>query len=131
VAFCQQALAIQQDLGDGPAQADTLDSLGYAYLRLGQRAQAARCYQSAIELYGQHSIRPGQADSLRDLGDLHHGAGNPEAAVGCWRRALAILEDMKLAGAGQLRARIGAAPPPAKTAGRVPVEFMDSGGQPR
>jgi hypothetical protein len=51
--------------------------------------------------------------------------------VRCWRRALAILEDMKLAGADQLRTRIAAAPPPAKTAGRVPVEFMDGGGQPR
>ena len=110
VAFCQQALVIQRDLDDGPAQADTLDSLGYAYLRLGQRAEAVRCYQGAIELYGHFSIRPGQADSLRALGDLHHEAGDPEAAMSCWRRALAILEDMKLAGAGQLRARIGAAP---------------------
>ena len=131
VEFCRQALVIQRDLDDGPAQADTLDSLGYAYLRLGQRARAIRCYRSAIELYGQFSIRPGQADSLRELGDLHHGAGDPGAAAGCWRRALAILEDMKLP-ADQIRARLGSAsPPPARTAGRVPAEFMENGGRPR
>ena len=111
VEFCRQALVIQRDLGDGQAQADTLDSLGYACLRLGQRAQAVSYYRSASELYGQFSIRPGQADSLKNLGDLHQEAGNLQAAADCWRQALAILEDMELPGADQIRASLDSAPP--------------------
>ena len=47
---------------------------------LGDYAEAAACYQRALELCREVGYRWGQAETLDHIGDAHHAAGNLEQA---------------------------------------------------
>jgi hypothetical protein len=47
-----------------------------------------------------------QAETLGHIGDTRLGAGQPDEARAAWEEALAILDDLRHPGAGQVRARL-------------------------
>lgn len=55
--------------------------------------------------------RYNEAEALRHLGDCHEAAGDPAAAGDAWRASLRILEELRHAGADEVRERIAALPP--------------------
>jgi DNA-binding SARP family transcriptional activator len=109
LGHCHQALTLLEDMGDVMGEATTWDSAGYAHHRLGQHQEAITCYQQAIDRYQQVGDRPGQADALEALGDVHRSVGDHDAARASWRQALAIVNDLGLPRADELRAKIATA----------------------
>ena len=91
-------------------QAATLDSLGYAHLRLGDHAQAIDYLERALALIKESVDLPVQAVTLTHLGDAHGAAGDAAAARSAWQEALSILDDLNIPDTEDLRARLG---PPA------------------
>ena len=49
--YCQRALGMFRELGHRDGEAQTLDSIGYAYHHLGQHRQAVACYQHALGIF--------------------------------------------------------------------------------
>ena len=94
LSCCQEALALQRELGDPLDESNTWDSLGYIHDQLGQHEQAAACYRKALNLLARSKERWRQATVLTHLGDSHHSAGDPQAAHGAWREALVIFDGM-------------------------------------
>ena len=65
---------------DAFSQADTLDSIGAAYLRLGRYEDAAVHYGQAVELYRDFGYRYSEADTWDCLGDTYLAAGDSGSA---------------------------------------------------
>jgi DNA-binding SARP family transcriptional activator/tetratricopeptide (TPR) repeat protein len=103
---CQQALALQTGTGDQVGRAQTLDSIASACHHLGRYQEAVAHYVQAADLSHELGIRDNEASHLTDLGDAHLANGQPAAAAIAWRRALAILDDLGLPQAVQVREKL-------------------------
>jgi DNA-binding SARP family transcriptional activator/tetratricopeptide (TPR) repeat protein len=108
--FCQEALTMHRELGDTHSEPATLDSLAYAHRHLGNYAEAAACYRRAVELYADLGFRYQRAETLAYAGDAHHASGDLPAARDAWSQALAILDDLRHPGAGDVRAKLSQLP---------------------
>ncbi|MEU2339877.1 tetratricopeptide repeat protein, partial [Streptomyces sp. NPDC013172] len=104
---CQQALALQQELGDDSSAADTWDSIGLALHHLGRYDEAVTSFRNALDLYQQTGGPPWYtAAALGRLGDTYLSAGQPDAARAAWTEGLDILEQLSHADAEPLRVRL-------------------------
>src|SRR5215831_6378380 len=125
LVHCQQALVILVAVGDRHYIASTLDSLGYAYRHLGHHGQAAACYRRAVDLFAELGSRYKRAVSLGNAGDAHYAAGDLLAARDAWQESLTIVDELRLPGADQLRAKLRAlatgAPPAPGSSPRPPA----------
>jgi tetratricopeptide (TPR) repeat protein len=106
LAHCQHALDTQREIGDRFGQADTLDSIAYAYGVLARHDEAAACYRQALQLYREFGDRYYEAQALSSLGDSRLAAGDPESAVAAWQEAVTILDELGLREAAILRAKL-------------------------
>jgi len=106
LGFCEQAVALNHELGDKHAEPATLDSLAYAHRHLGHHAQAAACYRRAVELYADLGSHDQKAETLIYAGDAHHASGDVPAARDAWTQALAILDDLRHPDAEQVRTKL-------------------------
>jgi tetratricopeptide (TPR) repeat protein len=106
LSSCRAALALLQELNHRPGQAATLDSIGYAYHRIGDHAHAAGSFRRALVLYRDLGERYQEATTLIHLGDSHRSAGRARAARTAWREALTILAELDHPDAGQVRDRL-------------------------
>jgi DNA-binding SARP family transcriptional activator len=92
LAYCQQGLALAQEIDHRWITAATLDSLGYVRHLLGQHQAAVSYYQQAAAMYAEVGAAWYRADVLINLGDTHETAGNRQAAREVWREALEFYE---------------------------------------
>jgi tetratricopeptide (TPR) repeat protein len=107
LALCQQALAVQQEIGDSASAAHTWDSLGYAHRCLGRYDEALACYRRAIDLFMEPGGVPRDAAmTWTCLGDTRHEAGDLSGAREAWQRALEILDELGDAGADGVRTKL-------------------------
>lgn len=106
--FCERALVVHRELGNWRSEAVTLDSLGCAYYHLGRYDEAVAYYHQAIEVHGDAGDQYAQSAFLTRLGDAHLAATDPEAARNAWQQALAILDDLHVPDADQVRAKLDA-----------------------
>ena len=104
--YCEQALALDRELGNLQAVSATLHSLGYVHHLLGDHAQAVTCYQEALGLSRQLGDRYGQADALAFLGDAYRARGELTAARQAWRQALVILDELRHPEAAEVRGKL-------------------------
>ena len=105
---CEQALALIAKLGGLRASSTAiLDTLGYIELQLGNFAQAATYFESALRDAERH-VRPPplEAEILTHLGDARHAAGELPQARQAWRQALAIYDDIRHPSADKVRAKL-------------------------
>lgn len=91
---CQQAVILNQDLGNRRGEGYTLNGVGYAYHHLGQYEQAVAHYRQALNLRSELADRYGQAVSYNYLGDSYHAAGETGAARLAWNNALSVLDSL-------------------------------------
>jgi tetratricopeptide (TPR) repeat protein len=103
---CGQALELFTELGYSRLEADIWDSLGLAHYHLSDHAGSAACCQRALGLYREIGDRWAQAETLGHIGDTRLAAGQPDEARAAWEEALAILDDLRHPGAGQVRATL-------------------------
>ncbi len=72
----QQALAIQQEIGDRQGEAASLHQLSMIYESLGDYPQALSLSQQSIEIYREISDRQGEASSLAQMATIAYQQGN-------------------------------------------------------
>jgi Flp pilus assembly protein TadD len=104
---------IQMAVNLNPEDGYIVDSLGWAYYRLGDYRSAQATLERAVEL------RPADAEINDHLGDAYWQGGRKDEAELQWRRALGLNPEASLAKA--IEAKIDRPPPaphPAAQAGR-------------
>ncbi len=108
--YCRRALDLHQQWGSRSGEADTLDSIAYAYLQLRDYEQAIAHYEQAVELYQLLGDPQGEANSRLCLGDVQSAAGLAGAAERSWERALVVLAGVQgadmSAASGRLRVKL-------------------------
>jgi tetratricopeptide (TPR) repeat protein/transcriptional regulator with XRE-family HTH domain len=111
LSYCQQAVALSQQIGNTHGQPAGLDSLAYVCWHLGRHAEAADCYRRAIQLFDELGHTYEKSKTLACAGDAHQAAGDLAAARQTWMQALAILDDLHHPDAEAIRVKLtGAAP---------------------
>ncbi len=103
---CQHALDLQREIGDRFGQADTLDSIARAHTFLGRYEEAIADYRQALQMYREFGDRYYEAGTLDSLGDTCLAADDPESAAKVWRDAVAILDELSLPEAAEVRAKL-------------------------
>jgi tetratricopeptide (TPR) repeat protein len=76
-----QTMRLFEDLGDSRGIAVTLRSLGLNWLRIGDQAQAQRCFEQCLVLFRATSDRAGEALTMDSLGRLYLESGRPEEGL--------------------------------------------------
>ncbi|MDT5032844.1 MAG: hypothetical protein QOC94_3015, partial [Actinoplanes sp.] len=97
---------LQRELGDLHGQDASWNSLGFAYHKLGQYADAAAAYESAIACAREGADRYSEAHGLRHLGDVRAESGQLTDARHSWLTALTILDELGHPDAAVVRARL-------------------------
>lgn len=105
----EQALILQQQLGDRVGQAMTLVGLGRSLCRVGDCSGAADCFERALTMARDLGDRYLEVDVLRYLGEAHAAADDDARAHRSWQEALAIGESIGRPDAGVIRDLIGSA----------------------
>lgn len=108
---CDRALALQQEIRDTSGAANTLDTMGRAFHGLGDHRQAIASYRRALELYDHSEARLGRAETLERLGDSYRAIDDVGASRNAWVAAVEILDQLGLAEADRLRAKLDALAP--------------------
>ena len=106
IAYCQQALAANQALGERSGESDTWDSLGYIHHQLGDYQQAIRCYERSLILCRELADRYNEAGTLDHIGDAHCRLGNLNAARLAWQQAVRILGELDHPDSDHVRAKL-------------------------
>ncbi|WP_158545515.1 tetratricopeptide repeat protein [Bremerella cremea] len=81
---------IRQAVADEPGNYAYLDSLGWAYYRLGRYSDAIYQLEKAAEIAGDDD-----GTVFDHLGDAYIGAGQPQKAIETWKKALESLDKEK------------------------------------
>jgi tetratricopeptide (TPR) repeat protein len=95
-------------IGDPTVETNALSGLGLTHGLAGEHAQAAECYQRALDLVRQLGDLPIQAVFLDRLGDTQHASGDAGAARDAWQRALTILDELDAPEADAVRSKLDA-----------------------
>jgi tetratricopeptide (TPR) repeat protein/transcriptional regulator with XRE-family HTH domain len=82
-------------LGDRPAQADALGTIGDMRRLTGDRVGAARDLEEALETSRELGDRHGQANALSDLGGVRHSIADFPGAARDLEEALGIYRDLR------------------------------------
>ena len=104
--------------------ADTLDSLGFIHLKLGDVAEAKAHYARAVEAYREIGSGAGEGNSLTGFGNALIAAGDPAAAQAAWREAVVISTGVRPVSAMMVDEVLFTVPPWK----RVQVELGNAGG---
>jgi len=90
---------IQRAVKIDPTNPSYLDSLGWAYFKLGKYAEAENYLKEAA------GIDTASATINEHLGDVYHKQGKTESAVNVWRKALNLASD--IADINRLKTKLG------------------------
>jgi Flp pilus assembly protein TadD len=112
----KEALAmVEQAVGANPRSGAMVDSLGWAYYKLGDYKQAVEKLEAAVEL------EAGDPDINNHLGDAYWRVGRRDEAQFQWRRVLTLNPDEKQRAAAEAKLASPLGPdgaPPRKVAGQ-------------
>ena len=97
---------MQGSIGDRFGQADTLDSIARACTLLGRYDEAIANYRKALQMYEEFGDRYYEAGTLDSLGDTYFAVGDLESAAQAWRDAAAVLDELSLREAAELRVKL-------------------------
>jgi tetratricopeptide (TPR) repeat protein len=92
--YYEQALAVEQRVGNRTGEAITLNNLGTLANRTGRPEEAASYYERALAIHRELNDRYGLAMILNSLGMLATRTGQPEKASGIYQQALAIQREI-------------------------------------
>ncbi|WP_304171541.1 tetratricopeptide repeat protein [Phenylobacterium aquaticum] len=108
---------VQKAVGQNPHSGAMIDSLGWAYYRLGDYKKSVETLESAVE------YEAGDPDINNHLGDAYWRVGRRDEALFQWRRVLTLAPEAKLKAEveGKIATGLGPAAPvgAAKMAGPV------------
>jgi DNA-binding SARP family transcriptional activator len=105
-AFCLEALALNAELGNRLYEGVICHSLGLAEHHQGNFGEAVAYYERSLNIARECGDRQYEAHTFGSLGDTHHACGEIPKARDNWGQALAILDDLGLAEADEVRAKL-------------------------
>ncbi|WP_293530158.1 tetratricopeptide repeat protein [Phenylobacterium sp.] len=97
---------VRRAVSQNPRSGAMVDSLGWAYYRLGDFPQAVTTLEMAVEL------EPGDPELNNHLGDAYWRVGRRDEAGFQWRRVLTLDPDPKIRADAERKLAEGLAPPP-------------------
>lgn len=101
----KEALAmVQKAVGQNPRSGAMVDSLGWAYYRLGDYKKAVELLENAVEL------EAGDPDINNHLGDAYWRVGRRDEAEFQWRRVLTLAPEAKLKAEAEAKLGSGLGP---------------------
>ena len=77
---CQRSLDLSRETGSRALTADTLATLGFVHLSLGDYGMAVACYMEVLVIYREIGDKGGTAEALTGLGDAQHARGDIRTA---------------------------------------------------
>lgn len=89
-----QALGVLREVGDAELTPYALDTLGFIQHRLGNHAEAVRCFCEALDLFSSVSSLYKSADTAERLASAYQALGDPVNARAALRDALAVLDKL-------------------------------------
>ncbi len=92
--YYQQALAINQEIGDRQGEGVTLNNIGLVYDNLGQYQPALDTYQQALAIRQEIGDRNGEGTTLNNIGAVYDNLGQYQRALDTYQQALAILQEI-------------------------------------
>jgi tetratricopeptide (TPR) repeat protein len=90
----QQALAMQQEIGDRQGEATSLHQLSIIYEALGDYPQAISLSQQSIEIKREIGNRPGEAASLHQLSIIYEALGDYPEALSLSQQSIEIQKEI-------------------------------------
>jgi tetratricopeptide (TPR) repeat protein len=104
---------VERAVAADPRSGAMVDSLGWAYYRLGDYKKAVERLEQAVEL------EAGDPEINNHLGDAYWKVGRRDEAIFQWRRVLTLQPDAKIKADAETKIASGAGPdgPPRKVAG--------------
>ncbi|MFJ5724951.1 tetratricopeptide repeat protein [Streptomyces sp. NPDC093149] len=97
---------MQREPRDERGQANTWDTLGYAYHQLGEHAKAIDCHQHSLDLNRALEQCYNEASTPVHLGQTYRATESVEPARGALREALGIYLDLRVLNPEVERARV-------------------------
>jgi DNA-binding CsgD family transcriptional regulator len=93
--YLEEALALFTEMHETMLAAETLSSIGSAYIDLGDDARAAE-YLARAQRVAEGTVAAGSTPAmiLQRMGRLRERAGDPAAALDCYLRSLDILQEL-------------------------------------
>ena len=92
--YCEQALQIFREIGDGNGEGMVLGILGWLNCILGQKKQALKYYEQALSIHRRVGNRGGEGIALNGLGLVHSMLGQKEQALDYYEQALSIRREV-------------------------------------
>jgi len=131
----QQALLLDQKIGNLKGVAAGFDNLGDAFLSLGDLTSARKSYESAVETYEKISHQDGIGLADNGLGDVLLAMGQPEEATRRYTEALEICRQLgdrskaaaALLGLGRAQRAEGDLPVAARTETQAMAAYQEIG----
>lgn len=93
----QKALAVFKKYNLYNAQADSLNNIGYVYLRKGENQKALDFFQKSLTISRQNNDQNNEWISLSYVGEIYISLGNYQKAVESLQATLVILKKQKAA----------------------------------
>jgi tetratricopeptide (TPR) repeat protein len=94
IAFYEQSLAIDREIGDREGEATSLGNLGNAYRSLGRYQEAIAFQKQSLAIKREIGDRDGEASSLNNLGNACNSLGRYQDAIAFYEQSLAIKRDI-------------------------------------
>jgi CHAT domain-containing protein len=88
--FYEEALSLQQTMGDRWGEAMTLTSLGNIYMSSGEKQKAMESYGLALALQHMVGDRRGEAKTLTSLGKIYDFLWDMHKVMECYEQALPL-----------------------------------------
>jgi len=96
IAFYEQSLEIERDIGNRGGEAISLNNLGTAYYSLGRHTEAIAFYEQSLEIRRDIGNRGGEAKSLMALGSLYQKVGRIQEGFAASQQATSIYQELDL-----------------------------------
>ena len=92
LGYYNQALPIQQAVGNRSGEATTLNNIGAVYDARGQKAEALSYFNRALPMHQEVGNRAMEATTLNNIGLVYDALGKKAEALGYFNRALPIMK---------------------------------------
>ena len=94
IAFHEQALVIDREIGDRREEGNALGNLGLAYVALGEAHKAIKFYEQQLVLVRETGDRRGEGNALGSLGNAHSALGGARKAIEFYEQQLVLVREI-------------------------------------
>jgi tetratricopeptide (TPR) repeat protein len=93
--YLNDSLALVQEMGDLPREAETLNAIGSVYTNMKDTEEALSILDESLSIHQETENFPGQAATLHNLSQAYEVAGDLEKSLTCAKESLVIFRYLK------------------------------------